>query len=82
MELRALRVHQRLYVLVPIGLVFCNTMWETQNDPSAKAVRLSVGLGMICSSGQVYNAHMNKICCKKFPLELLRVVDQEKAGIL
>lgn len=65
MDLRAVPVLQRLYVLVPGGVKFCNIILETRHYCSADALDLALGLRMIFIYGQLFNAKTDSNCSKE-----------------
>lgn len=49
MHLHVVDKQQRLYVLVPVRLMFCNIAMEMRHYLFVQALELAVGLGLICS---------------------------------
>lgn len=51
-----------LYVLVTVGLMFCNILWETRLDRSLNGLHLAISLGLICSRGEECSAQTDSDC--------------------
>lgn len=74
-DLRVVCVRQRLYDLVPVGEIFCNIMPETRQDRSVEVLDSAVGLRVICSRDQMFNAQMDSNCAKEqFSVSICRKV--------
>lgn len=56
MKFGVVSAHQLLNVLISVGLMLQSVMLEMQDDRSAQALDLAVGLQMISRSGQMFHA--------------------------
>lgn len=77
MELRAVRVCQRVPAVASVRLIFCNIMSEICQDRCVETLDLAESLGVISSHGQVFSAQTDSDCREDLEQELQFIVRQQ-----
>lgn len=77
MDLLEVRIHQSLYVLVLVCMMFCNAMSETHQDHSVKDIDMVVGLRAICRRGPLFSAQTDIECHEELGHKMRSVVGQK-----
>lgn len=77
MGLCVVHLHEQFYVVIAVGLMFCNVKSRAHHDDSADLLGFAIGLQRICSRKRSFNDQTDSACRKALYHVLQLLVGQQ-----